>query len=613
MSVTHYTFYKSWCARCSLWTPFNDNSVAVPCQNFLSLTKDITSLITSGAFFISSSLWNDLSIKFHLQSSNLNVNVWYSTSLPVTNNVATESSLDFFSSINVVSLLPIIPAVPDILLNTSLSSCFLKWWTNITDILFLSAKDSNNEISDIIYREKIVCNKKIYIIYNEPLTSSDKISDFIIRSLNSISSKKISSKILLKKISNDISNFKYEIIDNYDALCFYLHRGFTIILIEGEKEAIVLETKGDIKRGISTPDSEFTVRGAKDAFIEDYQTNIGLIKKRVRSNDLWIDNVTIGKYTSTQIGIISVNGIVKKELVDIILKKIKKIDIDGILNSDSLKNLIEKENKNAFPTILTTERPDIVCRALLEGKVAIVVDNSPYVLVIPALLNDFFKTSEDIYGKSLNVSFTRIIKYIAFFIALLTPAVYIAITTYNQEMIPTDLLISFATQRDGVPFPAFFEAIIMMIAFEILRESDLRVPSSSGSALSIVGAIILGDAAVSAGIVSPIMIIVIAITAISSLPFSELDFINALRWYRLIFMLGAAFLGIIGILVVFILFLTKLSSTKSFGKPYLIPFAPTYKEGLKNSIIKLPLKMSNKRRSYLSDNTIKRSENNEKN
>lgn len=481
-----------------------------------------------------------------------------------------------------------------------------------TDLIIKKLKKETNEISDIVYREKIIDNQKIYIIYNEPLTSSDKISDFIMRSLNDISKNKVKNS-LLKTISNNITNFKYEIIDKYDTLCFYLHRGFTIILIENEKEAIVLETKGSIKRSISQPENENALRGAKDAFIEDYQTNIGLIKKRIKTNDLWIENVTCGKYTKTQIGIISINGVVKKELVEIILKKIKEINIDGIINSDNIKNLIEDENKNAFPTILTTERPDIVSNCLLEGKVAIVVDNSPYVLIVPVMLNDFFKTIEDIYGKSINVSFTRIIKYIAFIISILTPAVYIAITTFNQEMIPTDLLISFATQRDGVPFPAFFEAIMMMIAFEILRESDIRVPNPAGSALSIVGALILGDAAVSAGIVSPIMIIIIAITAISSLPFSEFEFTNAIRLYRLMFMFGAAFMGLIGIVVVGIFFIIKLASTKSFGKPYLIPFAPTYIEGLKNSIIKFPLKKLYKRRRFLSNNTIKRSVHNEKN
>ena len=172
-------------------------------------------------------------------------------------------------------------------------------------------------------------------------------------------------------------------------------------------------------------------------------------------------------------------------------------------------------------------------------------------------------------------------------------------------MIPTELLVSFATQRSSVPFPAFIEALMMIIAFEILRESDLRNSSFSGSALSIVGALILGEAAVNAGIVSPIMIIVVALTAISSLPFSELDLINGLRWYRLIFMLGATFLGLIGVIAVFIYFIIKLSSLKSYGKPYLMPYAPTIIEGLKDSVVKFPLKKRRKRLSYLSDNRIR--------
>ncbi len=466
-------------------------------------------------------------------------------------------------------------------------------------------KTETNGLTDIIYRQKKIHKKTIYIIYNEPLTSSDKISDFIMRSLNHIEQEKMQPSKMLAYIENNISNFKVKKISNYNQICFYLHRGFTILLIEGEKEALVLETKANIARGISPPETESTVRGAKDAFVEDYQINLGLIKKRIKTNDLWIENFTIGKYTATQVGVLSIHGVVKEELVNQVVEQLQKIDIYGIIDSGMIKNLIEKETKSIFPTIITTERPDIVSKALLEGKVAIVVDNSPYILIVPGVLNDYFKTMEDVYGKGMNITFTRIIKFLAFIIALFTPAVYIALITYNQEMIPTDLLADFATQRDGVPFPAFFEGVIMIISFEILRESDLRVPSFSGSALSIVGALILGDAAVSAGIVSPIMIIVIAITAISSLPFTEYELENALRWYRLLFMMGASFLGIVGVLAMTIFFIVRLSHLESFGKPYLMPFAPTILDSLKNSIVKFPLKSLNKRQPYLSDNRIK--------
>ena len=475
--------------------------------------------------------------------------------------------------------------------------------SNVSLIVNKLKKETNN-LSDIIYRKKQIGNNLVYIIYNEPLTSSDKISDFIVRSLTSIENNIRKKDSLIEVIENDISNFKISKVYNYENLCFYLHRGFTIILVDGANYSLALETKADISRGISLPETENTVRGAHDAFVEDFQINLGLIKKRIKTNDLWINTLNVGKYTGTKVGVLLINGVAKKELVDEVMKRLNKINISGIIDSSMLKNLIEKENKSVFPTIKSTERPDVVAKALLEGKIVIVVDNSPYALIIPSVLNDFFKTIEDVYGKSINVTFTRIIKHLAFWIALLTPAIYIALVTYNQEMIPTDLLVNFATQRDGVPFPAFFEAFIMMICFEILRESDLRTPSASGNALSIVGALILGDAAVNAGIVSPIMIIVIAITAISSLPFEEQEIINGLRWYRILFMIGGSLLGMVGVVVVFIYFISKLASMNTFGKPYLLPFTPINMNALKNSLIKFPLRKVTNRSEYLSDNLI---------
>ena len=475
--------------------------------------------------------------------------------------------------------------------------------SGINNIIETLKKETNND-SDIVYRKKTINKEIIYIIYNEPLTSSDKISDFIIRSLDSIDYRYENNKNLYEIIINDINNFKVTEIKTYNEICYYLNYGFTIIILENNKY-LALETKNNLSRSISEPSTETTLRGAMDSFVEELKINIGLIRKRIKNNNLWSISNDVGKYTKTKTTIMYINGICKKELVENVNKLIKEIDIDGITSAGTIKNLIEKENKNVFPTIQTTQRPDKVAKALLKGKLVILVDNDSYALILPSTLNDYFMSAEDSSGKSINVSFTRIIRYICFFISLLTPALYIAITTYNQELLPTDLLISFASQRETVPFPAFFEAFIMIISFEILRESDLRIPSFSSSALSIVGALILGEAAVSAGIVSPIMIIVISITAISALPFPEPELINGLRWYRLLFMLGATFLGIIGVVLIFIFFLLNISSLESFGLPYLIPFSPTYKTGLKNTFIKFPTKKLNKREPYLSNNIKK--------
>lgn len=471
---------------------------------------------------------------------------------------------------------------------------------NIKKIINKLKKDTNNA-EDITYREKIVCKKKVEIIYNESLTGSDKISDFIIRSLDKIN-RLNKNKDILKAITNDIDNFKYKEITTYQDICYYLNYGFTIILIEDEETALALETKRDLARSIATPQTENSLRGSMDAFVEDMQTNLGLIRRRIKDNNLWIKANEIGRYTKTKVNILYINTICKEEYVNEVEKQLKKIDIDGIISSGTLKNLIEKENKSVFPTTISTERPDRVCQALLNGKIVIMTDSSPFAIIIPVCINDLFLATEDSYSKSINISMTRIVRYASFLITLLTPALYIAVTTYNQEMLPTQLLISFASQRATVPFPAFFEAIIMMAAFEILRECDLRLPTFTTSALSIVGALILGEAAVNAGIVSPIMIIVIAITAVSALLFTEPEMINGIRWYRLVFMLGANFLGIFGVMITFIYFITKLASLESFGLPFLYPLSPTNPAGLKNSVIKFPTKDLKKRESGLSNN-----------
>lgn len=464
-------------------------------------------------------------------------------------------------------------------------------------IIKLLKKDTNN-LENIIYRKKYIGLTKIFIIYNETLVSSDKVSDFIIRSLDNIT-----PFFIYHKIINNIDNFKYKVLIKYNEIDFYLNSGFTILLVG--KHYIALETKKDITRSITSPNTENVIRGPSDAFTENIEINIGLIKRRIKSNNLWIKNYNIGLYTKTNISLIYINTIVKEELINMIDDRLNKINIDGILSSGIIKNLIEKGNKSIFPIIMSTERPYMTCKYLLNGNAVILVDNDPFALILPISLNDFFFSEEDEYSGSINTSFSRIIRYICFIISLVTPALYIAMTTYNQEIIPTPLLLSIAGQRENVPFSSFIETILMIFSFDILRESDLKMPNFANSSLSIVGALILGDAAVSAGIVSPIMIIVIAITSISSLAFSEPELINSLRWYRLIFMLGASFFGIYGIVLVGLYFLITIISTKSFTLPYLSPFAPINLSQLKDSIISYPIKKRKKRNNYLSNNIVK--------
>lgn len=466
-------------------------------------------------------------------------------------------------------------------------------------------KKETNENDNYTYRKKKVCHRDVYIIYNEPLTASDSISDFIVRSLDRINKEYKKRDNLEEVIFNEIDNFKVKKIKSFEDVSYYLNYGFTVLLVEGASYYFALETKRNLARGISSPQTENALRGSMDSFVEDMQTNLGLIRRRIKDNNLWMESCELGRYTKTTVNILYMNGICKKEVVDYVKKWIDKIDIDGVISSGTIKNLIEKENKSVLPTIFSTERPDKVCHSLLNGRIIILVDCSQFALILPISMNDLFLSTEDGFGKSLNITFTRFVRYLAFFMTLFTPAIYLAITTYNQEMLPPELLVSFASQRSSVPFPTFVEALIMAFAFEILRECDLRSPTFTASALSTVGALILGEAAVNAGIVSPIMIIVIAITALSGLLFTEPEMVNGVRWYRIFFMIGASLMGILGVVMVFIYFIIKMCSLKSFGMPYFIPYAPISTTGLKNSILKFPAKDLSKREKYLSDNITK--------
>lgn len=464
-------------------------------------------------------------------------------------------------------------------------------------------KEETNNSSYIVYREKYINNIKIDIIYNEVLTDQDKMSNFIYRSLDHIEKIYQEKELLYDVIKNNISNIKIKEINNYQDICKYLNNGFVILLIEDDY-SLALEVKKNLTRSIEKPMTETTIRGAMDSFTENIETNIGLIKRRLKTNKLWNEDMELGKYTKNKISILTIKGLTNSKIKDNIINKLNSLEIDGVTDTGTLKHLIENETKTIFPTSITTERPDKVVSSLLRGKTVIIIDNCPFVLIMPVDINDFFLSQDDKDSNYINNSLTRILRYLAFFITILTPGIYIALTTFNQEMIPLELLTSFASQRSTVPFPAFFEALLMFVSFEILRESDYRIPNVSNSALSIVGALILGEAAVNAGIVSPIMIIIVAITAISALVIVEPELSNAIKWYRILFMLGGTTIGIFGIFIVFIIFTTNLCSINSYGKSFTMPFTPINSD-IKNSIIKFPLLKRNKRNKYLTNNIIR--------
>ena len=400
-------------------------------------------------------------------------------------------------------------------------------------------------------------NKDYKVIYFQSLCSEEKINDYITSSI--LLKNQISAPHTIKIINKDIVK--------------YLNNGF-IIVIYKYSNIYAAEVKKDLSRGISTPDSEPSVNGPKDSLTESIELNLGLIKRRIKHKDLKIINKSIGKYTNTIVNILYIDKLINKDILRNIINDISSIKENEIMDSGNLSKYLQRNSNSDFPTILLSERPDEISNSLVDGKIIILVDNSPYALILPSFFTDFINPITDKYLKPLQNNFIKLIRYICLIITLVEPAYYIATINYNQETIPTSLLNNFIKQRSGVPFPSIFEALLMLIIYEILRESDSRFPSKYGSTISILGALILGEAAVKAGIVSPIMIITIAISYIASLVFNDPDFNNEIRIYRFLFLISAALLGLYGILLIFLFMLIRLCSYNSFNKSYLTPLSP---------------------------------------
>ena len=450
---------------------------------------------------------------------------------------------------------------------------------------------------DLKIRELKNGDTTVYIIYFETLCKSNTINDFI---LKPIYDDKIKS---LDDIKNKLPSGNLLEINDENTLYDNLYSGFTIISIDNK--FISFETKESLDSGIIAATNEKVIKGPKDAFTENYQSNVGLIRKRIRSKNLKVNEYTIGTSSKTKVALFYLDDIVNKDLVNKIEKKLKTMSLDYVANSNYIIDAMSKKN-NIMPTNIMTERPDLTSFLLMEGRIAIMVENSPQVIIIPMFFSDTIHTIDDYYQNSKNVSVTRIIRVIAFIISVTIPGIYLALTTFNQEALPTSLLINFSIQRQGVPFPSIIEALVMFLIFEILKESDTRIPFVVGTSMSIVGALVLGQAAVDAGLISPIMIIIIAVSSVTSFLFNDNDLVNAIRVWKLIFILLSAFAGLYGFFIALLLFLVKISSMDSYGFDYVTVDGILKSNIQKNGIILTKKFKLNKRNSVLTKNTERR-------
>ncbi|MBM7838763.1 spore germination protein KA [Alkalihalobacillus xiaoxiensis] len=382
---------------------------------------------------------------------------------------------------------------------------------------------------------------------------------------------------------------------DYETMLNRLFKGNCICAIDGFSSCITVAIPQFTERPVTEPTTETVVRGPREGFVENMRVNTSLIRRRLADENLWIETRTLGKRTKSTISIAYVNGIVEQSLIDELYTRLDRIDTDEILEDGEIEELIQDAFYTPFPTVYTTERPDTAVSHLLEGKIAIILDGSPMVLIIPALFVQFFHNAEDYTQRADIGTLIRILRFFSIFIALLGPSIYIAVTTFHQELIPTGLLGNLAAQREGTPFPTFIETLMMEITFEILREAGIRMPQSVGQAVSIVGALVIGQAAVQAGIVSAAVVIVVAITAIASFVFPSYNIGIPIRILRFGFMGLAASFGLVGICVGFTAMLLHLSSLKSFGKPYMDGFSPFILSNQKDMMLRAPKWMMNLR------------------
>ena len=346
------------------------------------------------------------------------------------------------------------------------------------------------------------------------------------------------------------------------------------------------------------------VRGPREGFTENLRTNTAMLRRKIRNSSLKIHSLEIGRRTRTRVDILYLEGITNPTLVEEIKRRLEKIDTDELLTAGYLEQYIEDAPFSAFQTIWSSEKPDAIAGKLLEGRAAIAVDGTPFVMSVPMLFVENFQTSEDYTIRSYYATVLRILRMAAFFISMFAPALYVALTTYHQELIPTALLFTMAAASEGVPFPAAVEAGIMMFTFEVLKEAGIRMPRPIGQAVSIVGALVMGQSAVQAGLVGAPVVIVIAITAVSGfvIPFAS-DATSLLRWVMLLL---AATMGIFGITLGAIATLIHLTALKSFGANYLAPFAPFQAADQKDAAVRAPLWLMRTRPQALNPQDLKR-------
>lgn len=467
---------------------------------------------------------------------------------------------------------------------------------------FLKYKYNALICNDVIIREFSLLAQNIeykaFVMYIDGMVDSPVINEFILsplmmRNRANIFDDKQKKFVSEEKIDNvTLKNFKkskeknlvdfiynslipqnsVDKVTDFSDVYSAINMGNCMLFVDSLDTAFNLDVKGFKQRNIDSPSNEVVVRGSQEAFVENIRTNTSMIRRLVNNENLVMETLTVGQITKTQVSIGYIKSLANEDLVAEVRYRINNLSVDYLISSGQLEQLIQDSPESLFPQMVATERPDKVSNFLLEGRVVIVVNGSPYVLVAPGVFVDFITSPEDLNLKYQFSNLEKIIRLLAIFLSLLLPGIYIAVTNYHQELIPTELLFTIAAARESVPFPTFVEILLMEVSFELIREAGLRVPTPLGSTIGIVGALILGEAAVSASLVSPVLIIIIAITGICSFSIPDFSLNFTFRIYRFVYIILGYMAGFLGISFGVFIQLAIMCKLKSFGSPYINPY-----------------------------------------
>lgn len=438
--------------------------------------------------------------------------------------------------------------------------------------------------SDLQTREIEICGERILLFWLRGLVDLIRLETGILQPLARVSKRRLQ----LSDVVSILHTVTVHEISTRRQWNTALADGQVVLWLCGRPHALALDVSHAPGRAIQKAENEPTLEGPQEAFVEQIEMNLALLRKRIRTPRMKVESVRVGEYTNSTVAVVYVEGIAKPTLVEEALQRIRRISIDGVGDINKIRELISDAPFTLFPTTEETERPDRVCGNLLQGRIAILVEGAPNCLLVPAQFIHFLVAVDDYYFHYTLTLFIRMLRHVAYWSSLLLPGLYVALLSYNQDLLPTPLLVTVAAQHRGIPFPTIIEALLMLVVFEVLREAGTRLPRAVGQSVSIVGTLIVGDAAVRAGLVSPGMVIVVAGTGVASFALPAYGFVNSSRLIQFAFVIAAGVSGLVGILILALILITHLVSLRSFGVPYMAPVAPFSWSDMKDMFIRAP-------------------------